>query len=365
MDHIFEKINNLVFEDIGHNQYGILIDSFLMRHPMITQELLPAIAKARMDRAYQQKFAQLNWSDKASIEDRMGGLLELLREAYRSIHGCYDNEYVSEENRISLEEARILFDAYKAQKLKNGILNSIREAYRSISIDIDKEDQQFSKYQLISTNRFISIICDKDTQALFDSRLNKYMRIEVPWCLLTSMELLISKGFIGKIAFKVCEIEEQRRLNEDMARGAKLELNLTNLPKISQFYSRQNLDNKLWIKHDMNKGSLTFEELVGDFVLEENEVVTQVIHLEYESVSDGYVIKHLDQEYIYYSCDAYEKRELNPNIKGERKVKTFKMDDSKIPFTYKIDGEFFLFQVLDAFLKNKDLIEEYFEDMKA
>lgn len=365
MDSIFAKINNLTPEDIGFNQFGVLTDAFLMRHTLITEELLPAIKAAHMNGAYKQKFAQLHWIDKASITDEMGGLLELLQDLYRSIHGNDDKEYVSKENRILLVEAQILFDEYLVQKQKKEILNNIRGAYQAISIDVDKDDPQFSKYQLISTNGFIKIYNDKDNQVLFDSRLNKYLRIEVPWYLLTSMELLISNEFIGNIAFKVRGIEDALRLNEDMAQGTKLNLNLTELPDVSEFYSREVYTNKLWVKHDRSKNSITFEELLEDFDVDGEKIVTQVIHLEYKHGHDGYHIAHLDHEYIYYTMGEYENRLNNPDTKGSGKVKTFKLDNSKIPFTYKINDEFFLFQVLDTFLKNKDLIEEYFEDMET
>ncbi|WP_215901951.1 hypothetical protein, partial [Acinetobacter seifertii] len=56
----------------------------------------------------------------------------------------------------------------------------------------------------------------------------------------------------------------------------------------------------------------------------------------------------------------YQERLSDANIKGHRKVKTFKIDNSMIPFNIKINGELFLVQVLDSYFKNYDLIHEYF-----
>lgn len=62
------------------------------------------------------------------------------------------------------------------------------------------------------------------------------------------------------------------------------------------------------MRHDIEKQSLTFEETMEDFEVVNQDVVTQVIHLEY----------------------------------------------------FVLDDEYFLYQVLDTYLENKELISEYF-----
>ena len=86
-----------------------------------------------------------------------------------------------------------------------------------------------------------------------------------------------------------------------------------------------------------------------------------MVHIEYFLESDEFIINHLDHEFIVYNLDEYQKRQSNPEIKGHKKVKTFKIDNSKIPFKFKKGNEYFLFQVLDAYFKNTDLVSEYFE----
>lgn len=62
------------------------------------------------------------------------------------------------------------------------------------------------------------------------------------------------------------------------------------------------------IQHDKDKQEITFEELMDDFILEEDSVVTQVIHLQYVR-NDGQVfIQHLDHEFIFYSIEEYEQK---------------------------------------------------------
>lgn len=64
---------------------------------------------------------------------------------------------------------------------------------------------------------------------------------------------------------------------------------------------------------------MTFEELMEDFEVAGDDVVTQVIHLEYSSKGDDFFITHLDHEFIVYTLDSYQERLSNANIKGHRK----------------------------------------------
>ena len=61
-------------------------------------------------------------------------------------------------------------------------------------------------------------------------------------------------------------------------------------------------------------------------------MVTQLVHLEYYSEANNYFIRHIDHEYIVYSLNEYEERLKNNKTKGRGKVKTFKVNKSKIPF---------------------------------
>jgi len=141
--------------------------------------------------------------------------------------------------------------------------------------------------------------------------------------------------------------------------------------------SSKKINDNLWIKVD--NVNITFEELKEDFDIYEDSVVTQVLHLEYYSENDRFFIKHMDHEYIFYSIEEYEKRVSDSNQKGQAKkrIKTFKIDDSKIPFDYFVDSEYlgedckttykqkvlFLHFVLECYFEHVDLLSEYFEDV--
>ncbi|CAD2246680.1 hypothetical protein [Xanthomonas arboricola] len=116
----------------------------------------------------------------------------------------------------------------------------------------------------------------------------------------------------------------------------------------------------LWVKMEKQKSSMTFEELCTDFPELDGMVVTQLVHLEFFEEQGQLFIHHLDHEYILYTLDMYAARETDARVKGHKKLKTFKIDNSRIPFDFKLDGRHFLFTVLDAYFINKTLIKEYF-----
>ena len=133
-------------------------------------------------------------------------------------------------------------------------------------------------------------------------------------------------------------------------------------------YSEQ-YEDSLWIIHDGN--DLIFEELCEDMHIENNAILTQMIHMQI----DGNCITHLDHEYIFYDLDEYEKRLSNYRIKGQaqKRIKTFKIDHSRIPLNYpcnilRIDESGrekivvpFIYFVLNAYFEHKDLLSEYFQ----
>ncbi|MFN6817234.1 hypothetical protein ACK4QA_19600, partial [Proteus mirabilis] len=152
-------------------------------------------------------------------------------------------------------------------------------------------------------------------------------------------------------------------LFEDMEQGSPLSFNIPELPSISKLCSRDNFNNKLWITHDSVGKSLTFEEIIDNFSIWEDKAITQVVHLEYDSKNTDFIITHLDHEYIFYTLDEYDEKLNNYSKKGHTKIKSFKIDKARIPFYYKYENEYFLYQIFDAYLKNKNLISEYFNDI--
>jgi ribosomal protein S18 len=93
-------------------------------------------------------------------------------------------------------------------------------------------------------------------------------------------------------------------------------------------------------------------------------IVTQVVHLEYELIGESNQhILHIDHEYIFYTEPEFYVRLNDHKQKGnfKKRHKTFKIDNSKIPFV--LDGVFILYYVISKYFKNKELLKEYFSNV--
>jgi hypothetical protein len=235
--------------------------------------------------------------------------------------------------------------------------------YRDINIDLNTSDLQFSKYKLISLNEHISIINDKYNRYLTDNRLYKVILHFFPSKkIVDSIIKLLKEGMIVNIAFRISDISRSSVAMEDLAYGSIMPLDVDKIPAISALYDKK-YEDKLIIQHDQGKQELTFEELRDDFIHDEDSVVTQVIHLQYVTNDEGVFIQHLDHEFIFYSIDEYDQKINNHKIHGSlNKIKTFKIDNSRIPFHFKDLRGPFLFNVLESHFIHKSLICEYFND---
>lgn len=411
MENIFKEINDLSSEKIEQLGLGKYQFVFLNKHSIFIRKLIPYIETSLKCKRFQaivmHTYADAHIKEKAAIQQEFEarrchpnaalfympqlelvekklevktipqlidylennlneypGTLEILNNFYKSIHGEDGFDYIK-DNYINYYIGDILYSKYLSIKGRADMLNLkyskvVKTEYEKIGIDICQEDVQFSKYSLISMSKNIQIFNDKDSQTIFDDRLDKYFWIAVPRRLLISIEELIKNKMVSDISFRVDYVSDLLPLTEEMEFGAPLRLKISSLPKLSKFYSTDQYENNLWIRHDVEKQSLTFEEMVVDFEVIGDDVVTQVIHLEYTEHSEEFFITHLDHEFIIYTLDNYQERLTDANIKGHRKVKTFKIDNSMIPFNEKINGELFLVQVLDSYFKNDELIHNYF-----
>ena len=299
--------------------------------------------------------------------DEYPGSLDVFNIYYKTINTSDGIQYIK-NNYVNYFIGYLLYREHQAIRNRTDLLNIkyadiVSSEYKSIGINLENEDSQFSKYKLVSLTENIKIINNKDSQTIYDKRIDKYFWINIPRNLLKHIELLIEQEIICKISFRVDYISECLPIMEDKEFGSKMELKISCLPALSKFYSTDNYYNNLWIQHDHKKQSLTFEELLDEFEIADDNVVTQVIHLEYTSVDENFFITHLDHEFIIYTIDQYEERISNAGQKGYKKIKTFKVDESMIPFDLRLDGNLFLAQVLDSFFNNKGLIEEYFDSV--
>lgn len=209
-----------------------------------------------------------------------------------------------------------------------------------------------------------------DPVRIYDSSLNETIFLNIPRPLARVFDELRVAKYIKEIAIRsidsrIYDGENHRGyLMEAVEKGSIFSWNLDELPQVSKLYDVNYYEDCLWIK--AGNGEMTFEELCEDFHDDGENVVTQMIHLQYAGSS----ITHLDHEYIFYDLESYEKRKLNVNIKGQAKrwVKTFKIDRSDIPMDYpcrmvKENEDIlvpFIYFVLNNYFEHKELLEEYF-----
>jgi hypothetical protein len=242
--------------------------------------------------------------------------------------------------------------------------NRLKETYEFID-----EDEQYKKYGLLKLNNNRKLekpMLNSAPYYIYDDRKG-YIVLDsrVPDEVLIKLYRLKQENLIVDLSLRANyykRIEENRRIliNEERAFGKYFSFeNLKNLIPTKLYSAVTN--NSLWI--NIKNGSITFEELLDDFEIEDKKefIKTQVIHCEYFEDKGKFYISHIDHEYIFYSFDEYEERIKDIEQKGniKKKLKTFKVDNSKIPFI--IDNENILLFFLNQYFKSKDLLLEYFQ----
>lgn len=157
-------------------------------------------------------------------------------------------------------------------------------------------------------------------------------------------------------------IKDLSLILEGVIKGSAFNTCISQLPYLSQLIDYSMPANYLIIKKE--DADLTFEEMVEDFEVYEDFIVTQVVHLQYIKDKEKEYITHLDHEYVFYDTESYEKKQSCLTIKGSarKRFKTFKIDNAKIEFATDANSNI-LFQTLKAFFKNDVLINEYFEKL--
>ena len=242
--------------------------------------------------------------------------------------------------------------------------NRLKETYEFID-----EDEQYKKYGLLKLNSNRNLekpMLNLSSYYIYDNRKG-YIELDsrIPYEVLIKLYCLKQENLIVDLSLRANyykRIEENRRIliNEERAFWKYFSFeNLKNLIPTKLYSTVTN--NSLWI--NIKNGSITFEELLDDFEIENKKefIKTQVIHCEYFEDKGKFYISHIDHEYIFYSLDEYEERIKDIEQKGniKKKLKTFKVDNSKIPFI--IDNENILLFFLNQYFKSKDLLLEYFQ----
>ena len=373
---------------------GIAFGKFREKDPLTMQTLEKGVSDDALQEElrtyFSRKIKEIKNSTEPDILQRY--MLSDLQNKYSQLSLIQIDDWINknmgwmlnEATEISYAKARVLIYLYHAyynydsirKNPYNSDLSRLTEIYGGI---LDKQSQ-FKSYGLVPMDHHRALL-PVEPPRIYDRSLNKtFFTKNIPLHLLEELSDMKDKGLICDLAVRLlnepgydgkmyCEY-----LQEALERGKQFDLANLGSYSVSKLYSTQ-YENCLWVVID--PGNITFEELCEDFETVEDMIVTQVVHLEYETSGDGAFITHLDHEYIFYTIEEYEKRMHDETQKGQAKtrMKSFKIDNSKIPFDFRceikckdengkelpIQKEQFLCYVLDSYFKHKDLLTEYFK----
>lgn len=245
------------------------------------------------------------------------------------------------------------------------------------------KQSQLHKYGVIPVDAERELITI-DPPRIYDKSIDKtFFTKNVPLHLLKQISEMITNKMVTDFAVRLVNEPgyEGRMYSEYIAEALEKGkvFDLINLGdySVSKLYSER-YEDCMWVVIDSE--NITFEELCENIEEYNNMIVTQVIHLEYFVEHGIAYISHLDHEYVFYTLDEYEKRMNDPKQKGEAmtRLKSFKIDHSKIPFDYlceihrkdingkkvPVEREQFLCYVLESYFKHKELLNEYFQNIK-
>lgn len=316
---------------------------------------------------------------KEKIQGKLAALLSMPVQQWAEIYGCTD--FPITINPKDIPGFLYLEAAYSNYKYQSEIpwsdyQHEVESLYQN---DFDK-NSQFLKYGLLPVDETRELL-PLNPPRLYDRKKDRTLILKgISKELAESFRNLMENGQIKNLALRASgEIflgkEETEEVMEEIERGRIF--SLVNLPcGIARLYS-QNYEDALWVIVD--ETNITFEELCENFQVNGDNVVTQVIHLQYRREPTGIYITHLDQEYIFYTEDEFDVRRRNPRKKGaaHARLKSFKIDSSRISFDFAHTVQWkdqtgnllppvrlpFLCYVLDCYFQHKDLLQEYFQNL--
>lgn len=262
------------------------------------------------------------------------------------------------ENIFKLSLLWNAFVVYDIEETLETNIEEVEKIYAAKNIDIATEDKEF-RYGLISCKKIKS-----NPPQIFDSRINSVCLVKnIPNEIMEIFENNLQ--YINRIAFQINTHAIYENIQpidysiEAFQTGYPFKLQTFMNIKLTKLCD-DSYENLLWITVNKKKNSLTFEEILSDNEIEfEGEnVITQVVHMVYFIQDNIFFVSHIDHEYILYSIEKFEeKKKQTEDIRG-RKIKTFKIDDSKIPLIY--GDKNILLEILEIYFRKKDLLEEYF-----
>lgn len=226
-------------------------------------------------------------------------------------------------------------------------------------------------YNLIDINDntiLIPEICNR----IYNKNMNKTIFCCIDSSFAKVLYCLKNNGYLNKLALKGKNnyifdgMVNTSPLSHQVERGLLFNWDIEKLPKITKLYNEERYSDNMWIQ--VLDKDMIFEEMLDDEFKQNNNIITNVIHVAFYKKDNDYLISHMDHEFIFYSIEEYEKRKKQYNQKGHKKIKTFKIDNSAIPMNYLCETYNnsekkivpFLYYVLNLYFKNKLLVQEYF-----
>lgn len=374
-----------VLQGNGYVQsYGGLVDYFRVIEPTQVEEYLNLISKHLNNEDFKNYIINLKKQKiikenkillikiKKGLQDYNRFLLssneKLLKiidwEWIKNMYECIAKEL---HNIISDWKILLLDDIYKDYKKKNNDIfayyskNALSDFYSSKGIDLEM-DKNYGLFLL----RTKFILKANGLPKIYDQINDTHVIIKfVPNDFVKYISEILST-YRFDVAFRPDyeiigeKIKDISFILEGVAFGQIFDTYISQLPQLSELIDYSTPGNKLIIQKTTK--DLTFEELVDDFEIYEEAIITQVVHLQYEVCDDKEYINHIDHEYVFYDIESYEKKHDDQRIKGtaRKRFKTFKIDNAKIEFTSDANSNI-VFQTLKAFFYNDVLINEYFE----
>ncbi len=294
---------------------------------------------------------------------------EKLNSYFETIKNSVKNVESYKENFSLLKIFEITYDFYCIQfsKFEECSKNCLLvQYYKKHSEDLF-EDKNFSKYGLISITDEYEILNTVAEPRIY----NRNLKITIP---LNNVDLDLLKSFKKDKSIKELALKPKYNLYYDGKNEYDISLEALQYGKIFDYNCIGNLipskfiDEKsndcFWVNVNHPNFDITFEEILYDFDIYDNSVVTQVVHLKYLEKNDNYYISHIDHEYVFYTLDEYTVRLNDIKQKGnaKKRQKTFKIDDSEIPFLEDKKPKFLL-NILYTYFNNRKLIDEYFNSI--
>ena len=324
------------------------------------------------------------------------GMLEIYEKQFRDflilpIDEWIENNCTWIQNDVAdlaYPEVKVLLYLYYAfdnyDYIRKNRYNSDTSSLTATYENIFNKQSQFGKYGIVPIDQHRTLL-PIDPPRIYDRSVDKtFFTKNIPLHLLKKLSEMMSKGMVSDLAVRLlnepgykgkmsCEY-----LAEALERGEQFDFVNLGSYSVSKLYSTK-YEDCLWVVIDPE--NIIFEELCEDFETFENMVVTQVVHLQYKNLAGEICITHLDHEYIFYTLDEYGKRMRDVTQKGtaKQRMKSFKIDNSKIPFDFRceisrkdedgndlpVEKEQFLCYVLECYFKHKDLLSEYFQKVNS